>query len=208
MTLHALHMLARALPFPLDDTAQVNSTFERWHAHEAPADKDVIDLWTYCFIYRYFLIKLARPATALPFDRAVTNAFADVQQHLAAVRCPDRYTGWVGAICRNAFVNYLRMRRTTLRLEEERPALVAEEPPYVRHHDASVIHASISAAIERLPPYLRRVAHLRLLENRSYEAISRTTGHPPATLRAYVNKSCMLLRRTPRLQALVAELQD
>ncbi|MDX1546010.1 MAG: hypothetical protein R3247_03430 [Rhodothermales bacterium] len=215
MTLDALYALAARLPFPLDDTAAANDAFRRWQTRvttgEATdalaADKRTVDLWCYCFIYRYFLLKLATHPNTVPLDHAVACAFRDVQRHLHGVRRPDRFTAWVGTICRNTFVDYLRRRRALLPLDAH--ALPApEEPRPMRRHDAALIRDAVCTAIDRLPGYLQPVARLRLLEQRSYEAISRETGHPPPTLRAYVNKSLGLLRRAPRLRLLLHELQS
>ncbi len=74
--------------------------------------------------------------------------------------------------------------------------------------DASVIYRSIRAAIEALPDYLREVARMRLLENRSYRTIREETGKSLQTLRSYVNKALIRLRRNPRLLLLLEEMHD
>ncbi len=210
MTLRSLRTVAEYLPFHLDDTAQVNETFVRWHRHPTAADKHLVDLWTYCFIYRYFLIKFAPSNRQAPlcFDQLVANAFDDVQEHLSDLRQPERYTGWVGTICKNTFVNYLRTRRGLVPLDTEEPGLVAEEEDANKAHDDTVVKRTLRAAIGSLPAFLSDVARMRLLERRSYETISRHTGKPMATLRTYVNRALGQLRCNPDLKTLREELRD
>ena len=210
MTLPSLRRLAGHLPFHLDDSAEVNTVFQRWLRHEAPADKRLVDLWTYCFIYRYFLIKFAATtgAAPLPFDQLVAEAFADVQQHLHTLRHPERYTGWVGTICKHTFVNYLRTRRSLASFDDVPEPLAEDLPPPTKAHDDAIVHHSLRAAIEALPAFLREITRMRLLENCSYDAISRHTGKPLATLRSYVNRALGQLRQDTRLQLLFQELQD
>lgn len=209
MTLTSLHQVAEALPFHLDDTAEANRVFQRWHRHHHPADKRLVDLWTYCYIYRYFLIKLAslrRPAP-LCLDPLVAGAFADVQQHLEALRQPKRYTGWVATICKHAFVSYLRARRPLASFDDA-PEPLVEEPRPTQAHDDAVVHRALCRAIDSLPAFMREITRMRLLENCSYAAISRHTGKPLPTLRAYVNRALGQLRQNTRLQLIYHELQD
>lgn len=210
MTLSSLRRLAGELPFHLDDNAAANVVFRRWHQHRTPADKRLVDLWTYCFVYRYFLIKLAATSRPAPlcFDALVAEAFADVQQHLHGLRHPERYTGWVGTICRHTFVNYLRTRHPMVSFEDEAPEPLVEDTSPTQAHDDAIVNGSLCAAIDGLPAFLREITRMRLLENCSYDAISRHTGKPLATLRTYVHRALGQLRRDARLQLIHAELQD
>ena len=212
MTFAALQPIVDQLPFHIDDTQQANATFARWHEKPSDQDRRLIDLWTYAYVYRYFLIKLvpSRRATSAAFDQLVSSAFTDVQKNLHQVRQPDRFTSWVGTICRNAFINYLRTRRSTISLEDGHPVLTTEADATapMQAHDAGVVYRTVYAAIEALPPFLREVAHLRLLERCSYEAISKITGKPAVHLRVYLNRALTRLRRDPDLRALLHELRD
>ena len=206
----SLHAVADQLPFHIDDTAQANAAFLRWHAHERSEDKRVVDLWTYCYIYRYFGFKFAVTDRYVPlcFDELVAETFTDVEQNLHRIRHPERYTAWVGTICKHRFVNYLRTRSRTVSLEEKAPVLAVEPSSKRTRHDAAVVLQSARAAIAALPTFLRDVARMRLLEHRSYDAISRQTGQPLPTLRAYVHRALGQLRQDARLLTVFEELQD
>ena len=210
MPAQTLRTITRALPFHLDDTDEVNALFQRWHTHGAASDKRLIDLWAYGYIVRYFLIKFAAssPHASLALDQLISGVFIDVHRHYDRVRRPERFAAWVATICKHAFVNHLRARRSTVSLDAEHLVLTVESPPPQRPHDTAVIYQTVRSAIDALPPYLRDVARLRLLDNQSYEAISAATGHTPATLRSYINKALTQLRANPSLRTLVEELRD
>lgn len=210
MTFGSLHNLIDLLPFHLDDSDPVNEAFARWRHNPNASDKRLVDMWTYCYVYRYFLIKLASPVAhkSLILDRLVANAFEDVQSSLGSIRRPKCYTNWVSRICRNTFVNHLRTHHTVVSLDVQGPLPVDEGLSAIEARDASVIYQSIRAAIETLPDYLREVARMRLLENCSYGAIRDQTGKPLKTLRSYVNKALIRLRRNPDLLVLFDEIQD
>ncbi len=210
MTFSSLHDMTDLLPFHLDDSEQVNQAFVRWRQSQTAGDKHLVDTWTYCYVYRYFLIKLASSASQKPLtlDWLVANAFDDVQGSLRSIRRPECYTHWVSKICRNTFVNHLRTQRSLVSLDLGGPLLVDEDVSATEARDASVIYRSIRAAIETLPDYLREVARMRLLENRSYGAIREETGKSLKTLRSYVNKALTRLRRNPRLLLLLEEMHD
>ena len=209
MTFSSLHDMTDLLPFHLDDSEQVNQAFVRSRQSQTPGDKRLVDTWTYCYVYRYFLIKLASSASpkSLTLDSLVANAFDDVQGSLHSIRRPECYTHWVSMICRNTFVNHLRKQHSLISLDLGGP-LLADEDSATEARDASVIYRSIRAAIEALPDYLREVARMRLLENRSYGAIGEQTGKPLKTLRSYVNKALIRLRRNPRLLLLLEEMHN
>ena len=46
--------VARHLPFSLDDVSAVNRTFVRWLDKRRRRDGRLIQLWTYCYVHRYF----------------------------------------------------------------------------------------------------------------------------------------------------------
>ena len=210
MTFSMIHEVAALLPFHLDDAKQVNDTFMRWRQNKGDEDQRLLNVWIYCYVYRYFLIKFAASNTRanLAFDRLVATAFADAQANLHRVRKPECFAGWVSTICRNTYVSHLRVKRSTVSLEHSTPTLAVESPPPPSSRDATFLHQSISQAIETLPGFLRDVARMRLLEHHSYSAIEDATGKALPTLRTYVNRALDHLRRNTTLQALLEEIRE
>ena len=55
--LTSLETLASTLPFDLDQSDRVNEAFVAYMEDRLSQPKTLIDLWTYCYVRRYFLIK-------------------------------------------------------------------------------------------------------------------------------------------------------
>lgn len=201
-------LLAR-LPFRLDDLEHVNVLFT---ASRASCDRGMevqIELWTYCFVRRYFSIKLARDAIAQKSDLDALMDLAYRRIRKRADTSIERYGSWVSVICRNTFLNYVRDRRIHVsdsaaeagspgvrtRAPERQPTLTTDEDRL----DWAVAFTVVELAIARLPRYLQRVARLRILDDLDYDAIAVATGRPVATVRAYFHKAATRLRRDPAI---------
>lgn len=195
-----LDALIARLPFHIDDVDAVNDCYVRWF--ETPSDEDryVIDLWTYCFIRRYFLIKLVQESSMGPadFDDLVDRTFRKVESSEGRIRRPGHYASWVSVVCKNTFLNYLRDRKHSVSLEEEPGVQVAAEPAPI-YVDAGYVRLALHRAIERLPRYLRECVRLRFVEGLSYEEISARTGFPLPRIRSYINKAMKRFRQDDRL---------
>lgn len=207
----SLHALAARLPFHLDDTERAGAAFRRWReggASEHPperrdAEKHVVQLWTYCFVRRYFLVKFAAcpPGPASDLDELVGRVFNKVERGYAGVRQPARYPHWVSVVCKNTYLNYLRRERPATRSIDEEGGLPLPSS-HRAHEDLGLAKAVVAAAVERLPGYLQPVARMRLLEAHSYEAIREKTGTALPTARAYASRARQQLRQDPDVRAL------
>ena len=98
------------LPFSVDDTDAANESFRRWRDEEDPKAKRHADLWTYCYVCRYFLGKSARGTFDNPSDadELITRAYRKVQENRDGVRNAARYANWVSVVCKNTLLNYTR----------------------------------------------------------------------------------------------------
>ena len=210
MLTHALRSIADELPFHLDDMDAANATFARWHRDRTTPDRHLVEVWTYCYVYRYFLVKFATSPRRHDgtLDQLVGRAFRDVLRNLDDVRHPDRYTHWVSKVCKNTFVNYLRAQRSYVSLTDGTVILHTSEPRADAAYDLAFIYHVALRAIDALPDYLRGIARMRLIEERSYREMKEQTGHSIPTLRAYVNKALCRLRTHPELSILVDEFID
>lgn len=198
----SLDALAARLPFHLDDIDAVNDYFVRWF--NAPSEKDrvVIDLWTYCFTRRYFLIKLLQESSMGPtdFDELVDRTFLKIEGSVGRIKRPAHYANWVSVVCKNTFLNYLRDRRHAVSLTEDPDSHMAAEPTQT-YGDAGFTRIAIHRAINRLPKYLRECVRLRFIEGLTYEEISDRTGFPLPRIRSYINKAMKRFRDDDRLLA-------
>ena len=189
------------LPFSVDDTDAANDAFRRWVEQNDPKAEQIVDLWTYCYVCRYFLSKSTQGAfnNSSDADELITRAFRKVQDNCDGVRNPDRYASWVSVVCKNTFLNYTRRDQFSESIEdEEGPTLTAEK----RQSTAEIgfVREAFNEAIDRLPNYLREPARLYFLEDREFEEISEAVDKPVATVRTYKHKAVKQLRTDDRLQ--------
>lgn len=191
------------LPFAVDDSDAANDVFRRWRENGDPKAERLVDMWTYCFVCRYFLAKASGDA----FDRAatpdelITRAYEKVQEKRDGVRDPSRYTNWVSVVCKNTFLNYTRRDRVADSInEEEGPTLQAQDS---RIPEVGFVREAFEEAIERLPDYLQEPARLYFLEDREFEEISDEIGKAVPTVRTYKHKAVKKLREDERLREYV-----
>jgi RNA polymerase sigma factor (sigma-70 family) len=197
--IESLQRVASYLPFGLEDTEQVNKAFSRWRSNSCETAKQEVELWTYCYVRRYFLMKFARQSNGQvsDYDQLIAKVFRKIESKSGSVRDYSRYTGWVSIICKNAFINYLR-ESTTVALPDEAASMLEAESD-VANGDAAQVYDALRSAIKRLPDSLRDSASLRFLAKRSYEEISQATGRPLPIVRSYVHKAVVRLRNDPAL---------
>jgi len=201
-----LERVARHLPFPLNDIAAANEAFGKWRREGCDHAKREVDVWTYCYVRRYLLVKFAADQSAplADFEMLVDRVYRKIDRKRTSVAESDRYAAWVSVVCRNTYFNYLRSVRILIPMERDEEDIAVEEPENPGLDEGMVLDA-VHASIEYLPPYLREVAQLRLIEDLSYEEVSRRTGLDASILRAYVCKIVKRLRRDRRLARLLGE---
>lgn len=115
-----LEQLLSRLPFHLDDLIRANAVYETWMKHRKIEDQHIIDLWTYCFIWRNLLVKFSRnpDLRASDFDMLVARVYERIMERRYTVRDETRYANWVSVVCRNFFVNYLRTFKKSLPIQD------------------------------------------------------------------------------------------
>jgi hypothetical protein len=210
--MRSLDEVAASLPFEVDDYEAANEAFARWHARRSPADREIVEVWVYCYVRRYFIVKFLRNTHLDPsgMERPIGEVYRRVCTSLETISDPTRFAGYVSVACLNAFLNSARRearwqrRLVTSDAPPEIP--VVEDPGSV--HDTALLRHAFERAIARLPDSLRDIAHRRLLGQETYEALEASTGHSRATLRSYVNKAMGRLREDPLLRSLLDEWQD
>lgn len=192
------------LPFAVEDSDAANAAFRRWKENEDPEAKRLVDLWTYCYVCRYFLAK----SSGNTFDSAaapselITRAYEKVQEKREGVRDPSRYASWVSVVCKNTFLNHTRYDRTEESINKERgPTLQANEPKPTAEY--GFVREALQDAIERLPDYLQEPARLYFLEDLEFEEISDAIGKAVPTVRTYKHKALQKLREDETLREFV-----
>ena len=197
------HLVAR-IPFHLDDVAAANEAFKRWRKNKDVRAQQIIDIWTYCYVWRNLLIKFSRNPSLnrSDFDLLVTQVFERIVEKRDSVRDETRYANWVSVICRNSFVNYLRGLKRNQRVRDHEfvePGEGLEE----YDDDFIVLHQLVQSAVQRLPTYLQRVVRMRLFDQKSYDEISVELNRKVEVIRSYFNKAMRRLREDRLLVKLV-----
>jgi len=193
------------LPFAVDDTDAANDAFRRWTEGEDPKAQRLVDMWTYCYVCRYFLAKSAGDSFESPAapDELITRTYEKIQENRDGVRDASRYTNWVSVICKNTFLNYTRRDRTSDSIDREKgPTLRANT---TRIPERGFVREAFSEAIDRLPDYLQEPARLYFLEDREFEEISEAIGKAVPTVRTYKHKAVKKLREDERLREYVEQ---
>lgn len=198
-----LRTIIDRLPFSVDDTDAANEAFERCLDGEPEAER-LVDMWTYCYVCRYFLSKSAQGVfnNLSDADELTTRAYRKVLKNRGDVRTPGRYASWVSVVCKNTFLNYTRRDQFSESIEdEEGPTLTADDGSSVA--EVGFVREAFVDAIDRLPSYLQEPARLYFLEDREFDEISEAVGKPVATVRTYKHKAMKHLRTDERLQEYV-----
>ncbi len=191
-----LARVAAHLPFHLNETERVNVAYRRWRQHADAEARYVVDLWTYCYVRRYFLFKAAREtafASPADMDVLIEEAFLKIQEKMETVSDTTRFASWVSVVCKYTYLNYRRAQIVTVPVDQDGGPDPATEAPNVLH-DPGFAREAVRHAIDRLPAFLQDVARLRFLEGRTYADIGRRTGKPLPSIRTYVNKALVKIR--------------
>ena len=195
-----LEVLTRELPFAVDDSDAAGHAYVRWLETRADEDLHVVQLWAYCYTIGYLYAAFARERTSgvSDLDAAIDSAYGGVLRSLLSVRTPRKFAHYVSVICRNALLTHRSRRRETVELDED--ALYVSERG-ARGHDRVLLGRVLARAVDALPPAIREVAQMRLMERRSYQDIADVTGRPLATVRTFASKAKARLSDDPDLQA-------
>lgn len=180
--------------------------YEMWLQTDSQEDRKIIDLWTYCFVWRGLLVKFGSHSKAndSDFDMVVAEVYERIVDRRHTIREKNKYASWVSVICRNVFINYIRKQKYSVPFDENAVfGIIAEAEPGC--YDATVLIQVLEEAIQRLPPYLQDIAVLRILENQTYEEISLKTGKRVQIIRTYMNKAKKRLKEDDALLAFINE---
>ena len=198
----SLAYVARRLPFAVDDYDAARDAFVRWRHSGAEADRETVEVWGYGYVLWYFYSQFARERTTTPsdLDAAIEQAVGRVFGSLATVREPRRFPNYVSKICRNVLLTHRRRRRETTEVTDW---MVTVCPAEADGYDLLLVRRLVVRAVAQLPPAIRRVAHMRLLEACPYPAIAEATGLPIDSVRTYASKAAARLRQDPDLRDLL-----
>ncbi len=194
-------MLARELPFAVDDFDAASDTYVRWRRTRSDEDRRSVELWAYCYAVWYLYAKFARERTSgvSDLDAALDQAYGRILRALETVRDPERFPQFVSVVCKNVLLSHRARRREMVEVDEG--TLVSPED-HAQAYDRVLVRRVLARAIRAMPEAIRDIGRMRLLENWSYRDIAEATGRPIASVRTYVSKVKARLRDDPDVRAL------
>lgn len=207
--LEHIEQLARRLPFDLDDSESVNDAYHRWFVSRSRKDNHILEIWTYCYVYRYFTWKYIQNAagSVADFEHLISRTYRKIMQHRERLDERARYASWVSVICKRTFLNFARARNDVVYLDQQtQELLVSEARPRAR--DRILMRQEIVAAVKRLPEYLQEAARLRFIRHMEYSEMEELMGKPVPTLRAYCHKALQKLREDESLRVFFEKWDD
>jgi RNA polymerase sigma factor (sigma-70 family) len=192
--------LLSRIPFSVDDTDQVNDLYFANYSERTAENDEVIDVWTYCYIRRYFQLKYARDfdGSLADYEKLIAECFRKVHKGRPGLGLTSRYANWVSVICKNTFLNHVRSKRRYVSIERSNTPLFGNEPGAGEELDTRLVFAALKQAIERLPSFLQTIATRRIVDEQDYSTIAEETGKAIPTVRSYVNKALIRLRNDAR----------
>ena len=197
---HHIAAIARRLPFEVDDYDAASAAFARWRDTGDPEHKRAVDLWTYCYIRRYFLVQFARErGRPSDLDKCISQAARRAQRAYGHVQDGHRFAAYVSVLCKNVLRNHRRDRRE---LGERTESMDAVAPAPLAEHSAPLVRALIARVIREVPESQREIGTLRFVEGLDYPTIAERVGRPIATVRTYAARVMGRLRTDDRLRAL------
>ncbi len=204
-----IEQLASRLPFEIDDSDAVNAAYRQWFVSPTDKQNEVVELWTYCYVHRYFTWKHIQNSTGsvADFEELISRTYRKIMNNRYRLGESARYASWVSVICKRTFLNHTRGRSDVVYLDQQtQELLVSEAAPPTR--DRVVMRRQIAEAVSRLPEYLREAAQLRFIRHMEYPEMEDLTGRPTPTLRAYCHKAMEKLREDESLRLFFEKWDD
>lgn len=197
--LRNLEFVARQLPFSIDDVAAINDAFVRSLSAPSRTTLRPVLLWTYCFVRRYYLLKIAaQPSlSAVDLEVLMDQAYRRIDRSRTSIRDTRRYAQWVSVVCRHLFLNYLK-RHPQVACDPDAIATLYVDGCEPQLDDQRA-YAEIEKAILRLPAFIQEVARLRLVDEVPYDEIAILTNKSVPTVRSFFCKALHALRADPQV---------
>jgi RNA polymerase sigma-70 factor, ECF subfamily len=125
------------------------------------------------------------------------EAFLRAYDHLADLREPRRFAGWLGRIVIQQCVDHLRRRNrgasiplSQLTAGQEPAVRASPEPPRLSEQQRQ----SIRQAVHQLPAKLQQVVLMRFMADMPAPVIAEQLGQRPGTVRVWLHRAYQRLR--------------
>ncbi len=207
--------LYQRLPFDIGDFEAVGQLARRCLEKRDPEAKELLQVWTYAFLRRYYAQKFYQQLFQLPkeVEDLISKTFLRVWRSVHQLQEPEKFPGWVVRISSRELSTYFRKKKRVLShgevsIEEsvEIPDPTPEPSPLERM-DVLIYREVLERAIARLPDYLQEVVYLRYFEGFSTPEIAERMEKSQATIRSYLQRARRKLEHDPEVKNLLIELE-
>jgi len=138
-------------------------------------------------VYRWIIRIIRDPASA---EDLTVETFLRAYRSHARFRADGNFEAWLRRIATNAALDHLRRARIHVELPEDLPAVAT--PDTAEQNEA---RNAIRSAFASLPPRLRIVVQLGLVEEEPYRAIGNALGISEAAVKLRMFRAVRMLRK-------------
>lgn len=140
-----------------------------------------------CAVYRWIVRIIRDPASA---EDLTVETFMRAYRAHARFRAAGNFEAWLRRIATNAALDHLRTARPYVELPDD---LAATPAPDTAEQNES--RAAIRAALASLPPRLRVVVQLGLIEEEPYRSIGDALGVSESAVKLRMFRAVRILRK-------------
>ncbi|HLY41373.1 MAG TPA: sigma-70 family RNA polymerase sigma factor [Terracidiphilus sp.] len=170
-----------------DVASCVLEDFRRDHAESSEAAFEALFRRYQGDVYGWLLRIVRNPSVA---EELTVETFWRIYRARARFDPARGFEGWARAIATHAALDWMRNRRTMVELPVDLPAPLSTDPGV-----AAEIRNKVALAFSRLPPKLRIVAILAVVEEQPHKEIASAVGISVAAVKVRVFRALKRLRK-------------
>jgi RNA polymerase sigma-70 factor (ECF subfamily) len=140
-----------------------------------------------CAVYRW-IVRIVRDSAAA--EDLTVDTFMRAYRSHARFRPDGNFAAWLRRIGTNVALDYLRVARPYVELSDDLPANPAPDAAVQKE-----TRIAVQRAFTSLPPRLRAVAQLGLIEEEPYRAIAEALGISEAATKLRMFRAVRILRK-------------
>ncbi len=146
--------------------------------------------------------------SAADADDVVQGTWAAAFTHIAELREPEAFGGWLCVTARRQALRIIRSRQREIAVEEPRHPDESDHPAFETSLVQDEQRAAVDAAVERLPQRQRSLIVALFYGTSSYQALSSKLRMPPGSIGPTRDRALARLRRDRRLAAALQPTYD
>ncbi len=141
-------------------------------------------------IYRFIYFRVGHKEIA---EDVLADTFVKSWQKINQINSPDALSGWLYQIARNNIIDYYRVKKETVSLDEVSETLQDLAEP-VNEVDASLLQKRILKILKQLPEEQEQVVKYRFFEDLTNEEIAYIMGKSEGAVRVIQHRAITKLK--------------